>query len=396
MKLTVSTMRCPVQSGAQPTEVVERKGLGHPDSICDALAERLSEALCEHYLQIYGEIRHFNVDKALLWGGSSRAAFGGGEVTAPIEIFLAGRASFGGADAKEALDGLARRVSTLWLKDNLHALDVERHVKIHSLLRPTSPDLRDIYRRQRQTGRWLANDTSCGVGFAPLTDLERLVLAVEQGLTAPSARRDHPEVGEDVKVLAVRDGRKVSLTVSCAFVSAHIPSLRDYAEKKTTLAERARRLASDVTPDLALDVNVNAGDDLASGAVFLTVTGTSAESGDDGEVGRGNRANGLITPYRPMTMEAVAGKNPVTHVGKLYNVAASRVARLIVAEVPEIAAADCFLVSRIGEPVDEPALVDLRVELGRDASLTDALTHRLETLVLGDLRLLGRDAFKST
>jgi S-adenosylmethionine synthetase len=50
--------------------------------------------------------------------------------------------------------------------------------------------------------------------------------------------------------------------------------------------------------------------------VYLTVTGTSAEAGDDGEVGRGNRVNDLITPYRPISLEAAAGKNPVTHVGQ--------------------------------------------------------------------------------
>ena len=74
-------------------EVVERKGLGHPDSICDALAEAFSVSLCRCYRERFGIILHHNVDKALLRGGSARPAFGGGQVVEPIEIFLAGRAT---------------------------------------------------------------------------------------------------------------------------------------------------------------------------------------------------------------------------------------------------------------------------------------------------------------
>ena len=76
----------------EPVEVVERKGLGHPDTIFDALAEALSRALCREYLQKCGIILHHNVDKALLCGGRAAPQFGGGVVLAPIEIHLAGRA----------------------------------------------------------------------------------------------------------------------------------------------------------------------------------------------------------------------------------------------------------------------------------------------------------------
>jgi S-adenosylmethionine synthetase len=126
---------------------------------------------------------------------------------------------------------------------------------------------------------------------------------------------------------------------------------------------------------MQLTVRVNAADDVPRGNVFLTVTGTSAESGDDGQTGRGNRANGLITPFRPMTLEALAGKNPITHVGKLYNAAASRLAAALVAEVPGILDAECHLVSEIGTPIDDPKLALIRVRgadrcLARDTEQT--------------------------
>jgi S-adenosylmethionine synthetase len=145
---------------------------------------------------------------------------------------------------------------------------------------------------------------------------------------------------------------------------------------------------------------VNAGDDLAAGNVFLTVTGTSAEAGDDGQAGRGNRVNGLITPGREMTIESVAGKNPVTHVGKLYNLAAGLLAERLVTSLDDVRAADCRMVSQIGQPIDEPQLIDVRLtgaDPERDADLAaeveritreelDHLPRLAEELVRGSLR----------
>lgn len=74
-------------------EIVERKGLGHPDTICDALAEAFSRNLCREYLARFGSILHHNVDKALLCGGRSAPAFEGGAILSPIDIYLAGRAT---------------------------------------------------------------------------------------------------------------------------------------------------------------------------------------------------------------------------------------------------------------------------------------------------------------
>jgi S-adenosylmethionine synthetase len=207
----------------------------------------------------------------------------------------------------------------------------------------------------------LANDTSCGVGFAPHTDLERIVLAAERALNAPETKQRHPYFGHDVKVMGVRREDRVDLTVGCAMVGRHLPDVGAYARAK----EAARAIVFDAASSvskLAVDVTVNAADDLERGDVFLTVTGTSAESGDDGEVGRGNRANGLITPYRPMTMEAAAGKNPATHVGKLYSIVANRVSRAVV-EQTGATDAICTLVSRIGQAVEEPQLAEVQVGL---------------------------------
>jgi S-adenosylmethionine synthetase len=167
-----------------------------------------------------------------------------------------------------------------------------------------------------------------------------------------------------VKVMGVRRGDRIHLTVACAFVGRHCADLADYVARKVAVAELVRDVARRET-DRAVEVEVNTGDDPERGIVYLTVTGTSAEAGDDGEAGRGNRVNGLITPYRPTTLESVAGKNPVTHVGKLYNLAAGLVAASLVDELPGVVEAECRLVSQIGRPVQDPQLADLRLRCAK-------------------------------
>jgi S-adenosylmethionine synthetase len=365
----------------QPVEIVERKGIGHPDTVCDALAEELSRALCQFYLERFGLVMHHNVDKALLWGGTSQPAFGGGRVLEPMEIFLAGRATCEYKGIKVPVEELVRESCTNWLRAHFHALDPERHVKLHCLVRPGSADLVDIYLRQEQTGIALANDTSCGVGYAPLSELERVVLQVEKTLNSPEIKSVHPDIGEDIKVMGVRRGEAIELTIACAFIAQYISDVDDYVQKKAqlvTLAEQAAGMES----NRQIIVAANAADDVAKGSLYLTVTGTSAESGDDGEVGRGNRVNGLIVPYRPMNMEAAAGKNPVTHVGKLYNIVAQRIADSLVRELDEVREAYCYLVSRIGSPINEPQVVDLRLCM-RDGVPVDVVKSQVEEIVQG-------------
>lgn len=375
--------------GDGPVEMVERKGLGHPDSICDALAEELSRNLCRHYLERFGRILPYNVDKALLCGGSAAPAFGGGRVLAPIEIYLSGRAVGEFEGHVIPVGELAVEGSRAWLRTNMHALDVDRHVRLHNTVRPGSAALGELFVRSSkgERGPVLANDTSFGVGYAPLSRLERLVLRIEQVLNDRIRAADHPAWGEDVKVMGVRNGTAVSITVACAIVCARVSALDDYRAETTAIRRKVQDLVAESGFEEG-DVRINAADDPASGSVYLTVTGTSAESGDDGQVGRGNRVNGLITPYRPMSLEAAAGKNPVSHVGKIYNVLARQIAETVVADMPEVSAAQCYLVSNIGSPVTEPAIAHVRLAT-RDGIPVDALAARTRAIVDRELKAIG-------
>ena len=349
-----------------PVEIVERKGTGHPDTICDNLAEELSVALCKLYLEEFGFVQHHNVDKALLVGGVADPRFGGGEIITPIEIYLVGRAIKEKNGKPLPVDELAVEVAKEWLRKNIKNLDADKHVIITPKIRPGSKDLVELFERFAKKGEVpLANDTSFAVGYAPFDDLEKVVYNTERYLNSEEFKREHPYLGEDIKVMGVRLGDKIRITIAAAFVDRYMESVDDYLAKKEIVKQKALENAAKYT-NKEVEIFVNTADNPADGSVYITVTGTSAEAGDDGQVGRGNRPNGLITPYRPMTLEAAAGKNPVSHVGKIYSAVANIIANRVVNEIEEIEEAYCYMVSQIGKPITEPQACDVKVRTKRD------------------------------
>ena len=374
-----------------PVEIVERKGRGHPDSICDALAEEVSLALSRVYRETFGIILHHNVDKVLLRGGAALPRFGGGEVLEPIEIYVAGRAVSAFEGVTIPVEAITIDTCRAWFRRHLPAVDPLRHVNVHCLIRPGSVALTELFLRRSASGAPLANDASCGVGFAPLSETEAIVLAADAALHDAAVPGRPSGLGQDTKVMAVRLHRRLCLTVASAQIDHEVRSLDEYRANKAWVTSAAAAAARSYS-DLQVSIDVNTADDEASGSIFLTVTGTSAEAGDDGEAGRGNRVNGLITPYRPMTIECAFGKNPVTHVGKLYNVAASLIVEDLVAGDPGLASAECFLVSQIGHPIDQPQLVDVRLSLRRTgAGPSVSEVERTVTHHLAGLRTLADD-----
>lgn len=363
------TLEAMADPAGRTAEWVERKGIGHPDTLCDALAEAVSRALSTAYLARCGSILHHNVDKVLLVGGQSAPRFGGGRLMAPIGIVLAGRATADVGGVRFDVAGIARAAAEACIRARFRFLDPVRDIAWECRIRPGSESLRALFAAP-ETGVACANDSSAGAGFAPFSPLERLVVACDHALTAP-ALRPHPGCGEDVKIAAHRTAARIELAIACAGVDACLADLAAYRAMTDAVAAMARRVARATlgrAPDV---VHVNAADDLAAGRCHLTVTGSSAEAGDDGETGRGNRACGFIALGRPISLEATAGKNPVSHTGKLYNLAAQDLAEDLVAAVPGVAAAECLMASRIGAPIDQPALFHLRIAPAPGAALAD-------------------------
>ncbi|HZU83935.1 MAG TPA: methionine adenosyltransferase [Polyangiaceae bacterium] len=387
MTLVVRPLASSVEQGE--VEIVEHKGIGHPDTMCDGLAEAFGGALARHYAERFGSVLHFNVDKALLVGGASRPELGAGQVLEPMRVLLAGRATREVRGARVPVDDIAHDSARAWIREHMHALDPERHVRWECSVRSGSSDLVDLFLARRGRGAWLANDTSVGAGYAPLSALERAVQAAAVELRRLAGI--DPAIGEDVKVMGVRRGRAARLTVACALVCGPLADLGAYVDRRAAVGRAVAVAASEATAgQLGIEaVDVNAADDLASGRIYLTVTGTSAESGDDGEVGRGNRANGLITPYRPMSLEAIAGKNPVSHVGRLYNFAAQRIASSLVQTAVQVQEAHCFIQGCIGRPVGDPALVDVGLRTDGGAPIERRLRARVQEVVDAELSHLS-------
>lgn len=370
-------------------EVVERKGQGHPDTLIDGACESVSKALCDFYQSRFGKILHYNVDKGLLVGGRSNPRFGGGEVVDPIYMVVAGRAiSYVVKDGyveQLPVGGLAVHAIKKYLKSMMRYLDTENHVIVDYKIKQGSADLVSIFKEK--SGTPLSNDTSIGVGFAPLSPTERLVLEVERLLNSEKLKKELPELGEDIKVMAMRREKQLFLTIAVATIS-HL--VRD-ASHYLSVLEQARRQAEDLAAKItSLDVTVmvNSGDLYKKDSYYLTVTGTSAESGDDGNTGRGNRPNGLITPMRQYSMEAVAGKNPVNHTGKIFNVLAQRSADRIYEEVKGVREIYVRLLSRIGEPINQPQIASAGVVLEKDISLP-SVRGDIEEIMSNELVNIG-------
>ncbi len=326
------------------TELVERKGIGHPDSISDGIAEKVSRELSREYRDRFGHILHHNTDEVQLVAGESNPGFGSGEVIEPIYILLTGRATkeFNGEEIP--VDKIALNAAKEYISENFKELDTSQ-IEFESRIGETSTDLEAVYDRDRR----LSNDTSFGVGHAPLSPAEKAVKKIEEKV------RELESCGEDVKVMGSREEDTLTVTVAAAGIASRIDSVEEYREHVDEVEQTAEEVVS--KHGLEADIYVNTADDIDEEEVYLTVTGTSAEMGDDGSVGRGNRVNGLITPHRSMSMEAASGKNPVTHIGKIYNLLAREIAKSIHEETGEYAGVK--LLSQIGEPIDDPKLVEV-------------------------------------
>lgn len=342
----------------QEIEIVEKKCSGHPDTICDAICEAVSRELSKEYIKKFKKVLHHNVDKALLIAGSSQPAFLGGKIITPIKIIISGRATAKVGKKKIDVKKIVEKAAHNYLSQ-FHALNKKQY-KIIVDTNEGSNILKEVFAEEKP----ISNDTSFGVGYAPFSRTEKIVLDIGKMLNSKEFIKKYPAVGEDIKVMALRQGKHVKLTISMAFVDKYIKNFDEYYDIKDKIKE-------EITEKIGVtDITINALDKPREEAkkiedVYLHVTGLSAEMADEGQVGRGNRVNGLITPCRIMTLEAAAGKNPTRHVGKIYSVLANIIASEIVKKT-SIKEVYVKILSRIGNPIDKPLVCNIQTpyELG--------------------------------
>jgi len=364
----------------QNLEIVERKGIGHPDSICDAILDRVSVELCKEYLKRFGVIMHHNTDKSLLVAGKVVTRFGGGEVKEPMLLIFGDRATDEVEGERIDVAKIAIEAAKKWIRSNLRYVDPEKHLRYQVELKPGSAALTDIFRRK---GKVLsANDTSAAVGYAPMTPTEEMVLKVERYLNSKKFKKEFPESGEDIKVMGFRKNNDLSLMIGMAFVDRHVKDERDYFRKKDEILEQTRRFVEENSDFNKVDLKLNTLDTPGRGVdgVYLTVLGTSADGADSGQVGRGNRSNGVIPLNRHVGSEAAAGKNPVSHVGKIYNLLTHKIANEIYRRVDGLSEVYVWLVSQIGSPIDQPAIAAARVLTKPGVKLESVKKEIFETI----------------
>ncbi len=352
----------------QAVEIVERKGVGHPDSICDGIAEHVSRALAQAYIDRVGKVLHYNTDETQLVAGTSAPAFSGGEIIEPIYLLITGRATKEYDGIKIPTETIALRAARSYFHTHFPLIDFGTDVIVDVKLGEGSGDLQEVFGEEGQQIP-MANDTSFGVGHAPLTETEQIVLKTERHLNGPYAD-NNPEIGKDIKVMGKREHDTIDVTLAVAMVDRHIADLDEYDTAVTNVRDYVTALATDIT-DRDVTVHVNTADNYDQGSIYLTTTGTSAEQGDDGSVGRGNRANGLITPNRSMSMEATSGKNPVNHIGKIYNLLSTDIAETVVNEVTGIREIRIRLLSQIGQPIDNPHVADASLVTDNSTAVSD-------------------------
>ena len=379
-------------------EIVERKGVGHPDSICDAIMDRVSIALSKEYQKQFGVILHHNIDKAFLVAGDAEIRLGGGRVTDPMRLIFGDRATYSLNGKSIPINDIAISTAKRWIKEHLRFVDPDEHVVYDVQIKQGSPELVDIFSRDVPG----ANDTSGAVGYAPLTETERLVLSTENYMNSPGFKALFPEAGEDIKVMGFRRGKELNLTAAVAFVDKFVDSEDAYFRRKGQMHEAVEEFISGEVKTLGkVSLSLNTLDQRGRGlgGMYLSVTGTSAESGDSGQIGRGNKVNGVIALNRPMGTEAAAGKNPVSHVGKIYTVMTHQVAARIYQEVRGIREVYVWMLSQIGSPIDQPKVAAAQVILEKRARQS-AATRKVREILERELagigtltRQLGEGAF---
>lgn len=330
MKLSIQPNQ-PVNIEAAPFEAVERKGVGHPDTLCDAIAELASNEYSAAVYEETGRLPHHYFDKVMLMGGAVRMGLGYGEIVEPYRVQFAGKVTREVGDTKFPVTDIVTQAARTVLTETLYDFDPEKNLVVLDELRDYQGPSKRRPRYQpekiedmpvmEQPGR-VSNDVNICTGFAPFTRTEQAVLATEHHLNSKDFKATHPYTGMDIKVAGVRMDDEVVLTVNMPFISTKVSSMEEYRELTEHMKQELRRFYDESGfDDMRLDFNPQD----VSGLPYLSVTGSVADTGDVGVVGRGNRANGLITPMRPMSIEAVSGKSPIDNTGKMYGVMANRI-----------------------------------------------------------------------
>jgi S-adenosylmethionine synthetase len=328
----------------QEVEFVESKGIGHPDTICDDVCELCGKALADYYRKNFNTVFHYNIDKALLVAGTAAPRFRAGKITRPIKLIIAGRVTDRIGKRTLPIKRLIKDTASNYLKRFSRA-----RFTITVDVQSAAANLAVVSGHKDS----IANDTSFGASHFPFSKTEQLVLDARNYLNSAQLRKRFPAIGQDIKVMGIRTKKSIEFTAAIAFIGKHVKDMEHYIKIKNSISEH-------LTKRFKAVFDINKLDDVTGdeNSIYLTATGLSAEMGDDGQVGRANRYNNLITPGRPMAIEAYSGKNS-RHPGRCYQIASFNIAKDLVLK-HRAGSAEVKLVTHIGSPLDDPKVVSIK------------------------------------
>lgn len=373
--------------GHENFEIVERKGKGHPDTLSDSLAERLSNAYSKYSLKHFGAVLHHNFDKVGMMGGKCHVEFGRGKMLSPIRVLLNGRASTKFGNEKIEVKEMLIKETKEFFKENFPMLNFEEDVRIlYEVSEGSSPG--GVKGKESKRHRWFepeslddlnelkhlnCNDTSMGCGFYGFSILEDIVYGLENYLNSQEYKEKNKWVGTDIKIMGFRDNNKISITLCVPQLCQYVNSLDEYIKNKEILRNDITKFIFSKYEDADVELHLNTRDNFSENNtdVYLTYTGSSIEMGDEGFVGRGNRMGGLITPRRYYTMEGICGKNPIYHTGKMYSVASY----LISKKIKEKTGANCCveMIGQSGQSLSNPWKITIYTDKNISKEICDEI-----------------------
>lgn len=359
----------------RPLEIVERKGIGHPDTLADALAEEISSAYSDYCLANFGVVLHHNLDKVYIGGGWFTNDFGKKEMNRPIRVVTNGRISNTMNGQSINVEEIQRDTIIRYLDRVLPHLNTStelvietnstQHTKIPHWFSPR--DIHDI----PDATKVLANDTSVCVAHYPPTPCESLTLALEQYFWTDSGATKVPrfeQIGQDIKVMVTKCDTMIEATICMPAISTLTPSLEDYRLLNRKVEAELNVLANEVLAGTGyssvVKVNPSVGTDPK---MYMLAIGSCIECGEEGIVGRGNNNQGVISVFRPHSMEAPAGKNPRYHTGRVLGFLTNKLAKAIYDKLN----VKCTIIAltKNGHSLVPPAL--LNISLSRPVSASE-------------------------
>ena len=339
-------------------ETIEKKGLGHPDALCDALAERVSAAYSRYCFENFGVLIPYSIDGLTMDEGETNVEFGGGVMVKPIRLYLRGSFAAQFMGKKIPYMDIAKKAIYEYLDMIVPRLEARRWVRVI--------DGTQAYGGPRETfaiNRLAANHMYTVTAYYPPTVAESCALRIEQKLNAPIYKEQHPYIGSDNRVTVVRNGNSIDILAYVSMISECVPdndTLRTYVEAVEKDIEAVA--ASDRIMVNKIDIYVS--DNPLHDGRALTVTGSSIESYNGGAVGR--------------------SRYPVYHAAKIYSVVAYQISKRIFNE--EKVAASVTLISKIGAPLNSPWHINVNIISDKNPNtISQPMFARAEEIVNDEL-----------